>query len=117
MAVETVMQSGTDHPRALDNHNPPETTLKRSNPSLIHFDEDVFVKFWYIQVKGVQVKRKFKMKCDRREVILFDPKTILEKEIEVVYWSILIEFSWNFKVCRVLSNEKKKFKMECDNGI
>lgn len=68
-------------------------------------------------MKGVQVKRKFKMKCDRREVILFDPKTILEKEIEVVYWSILIEFSWNFKVCRVLSNEKKKFKMECDNGI
>lgn len=28
------------------------------------------------------MKRKFKMKCDRREVILFDPRTILKKEIE-----------------------------------
>lgn len=75
MAVETVMQNGTDHPRALDNHNPPETTLKRSNPSLIHFDRDVFVKF--SSVYRV-FKRKEKIE-DRDEVILFDPRTISKR--------------------------------------
>lgn len=82
MAVETVMQSGTDHPRALDNHNPPETTLKRSNPSLIHFDRDVFVKFssvYRVFKRKEKISGKFKMERDRDEVILFEPRTISKR--------------------------------------